>query len=248
MDDILKKVGFSRLSNIPSNSKKLFIDVGLAIDAPNSANWLISHDDAFVVGIEPSPENISILKKGRPANVSFSYLRLEDQSIILKNEIVGNINDRFCLLEAAIDNVDSPTTANFYLTDERNTGCSSLLKPTEKLGLDVKEVYQTPVVSLKEILDNLVPNHFSHVTFLKTDAQGKDLDVIKSCKEHLQNVLIVQMEVNTNGQYENEQNLEEIERFMFPSHDHEKSNHLSSYVCINLISGTSTLLASSLFM
>lgn len=218
MDDILKKVGFSRLSNIPSSSKKLFIDVGLAIDAPNSANWLVNHDDAFVVGVEPSPENISILKKGRPADVSFSYLRLEDQSIILKNEIVGNINDRFCLLEVAIDNVDNPTTANFYLTDERNTGCSSLLRPTEKLGLDVKEVYQTPVVSLKEILDNLVPSRFSHVTFLKTDAQGKDLDVIKSCKEHLQNVLIVQMEVNTNGQYENEQNLEEIEQFMFSNH------------------------------
>lgn len=215
MNDILKNVGLSRLLNVPNGSKKLFIDVGLAIDAPNSANWLINHEDAFVVGIEPSPENISILKKGRPANVSFPYLCLEQQTIILNNKTIGTIDDRFCLLEAAIDNVDEPAVANFYLTDERNTGCSSLLKPTEKLGLDIKEVYKTPVISLNYILNNLIPDYFSHVTFLKTDAQGKDLDVVKSCKEHLNKVLIIQMEVNTNGQYENEQKLEEIEEFMF---------------------------------
>lgn len=233
MNDIFKKIGFEGLKSIPSKSKQLFIDVGLAIDAPNSANWLLNHEDSYVVGIEPSPENISILKKGRPANVSFPYLRLEDQTIISNNKIIDNINERFCLLETAIDNVDEPTKADFYLTDERNTGCSSLLKPTAKLGLDVKEIYSTPVISLKHILDSLIPENFSHVTFLKTDAQGKDLDVVKSCKEHLKNVLIVQMEVNTGGQYENEQNLEEIEQFMFSNNFGSAGGNLYDRIYLN---------------
>ena len=137
------------------------------------------------------------------------------------------------MLKTAIDNVDNPTTANFYLTDERNTGCSSLLKPTKKLGLDVKEVYQTPVISLKQILSNLIPNRFSHVTFLKTDAQGKDLDVVKSCQEYLKNVLVVQMEVFTDGAYENEQQLEDIEQFMFSNNFTTLGGSLYDRIYIN---------------
>ena len=215
MNEILTQIGLDRLQNIPPGSSQLFIDVGLAIDGPNAASWLLHHKDSYVIGIEPSPENVSILRKGRPANVSFPYLCLDQGTIIRNNKVAATIDERFCLLEVAIDDVEEPTTADFYLTDERNTGCSSLLKPTAKLGLNIKEIYQTPVISLKHILDSLIPIRFSHVTFLKTDAQGKDLDVVKSCHKHLKNVLIVQMEVITNGQYEEEQNLEEIEQFMF---------------------------------
>ena len=233
MDNILENIGISKLSNIPNDAKKLFIDVGTSIDAPNSASWLINHDDAFVVGIEPNPENIEVLKKGRTANVTFPYLRLNDDSVMLNNNIASKINERFCMLKTAIDNVDNPTTANFYLSDERNTGCSSLLKPTKKLGLDVKEVYQTPVISLKQILSNLIPNRFSHVTFLKTDAQGKDLDVVKSCKEYLKNVLVIQMEVFTDGAYENEQQLEDIEQFMFSNNFTTLGGSLYDRIYIN---------------
>lgn len=213
-DRIIQKVNLTKLKDIPAQSKMLFIDVGLAIDAPNTSSWLINHRDAFVVGIEPSPVNIAVLKKGRLPNVSFPYLCLDDDAVILNNKVVDKIDKRLCVLEVAIDNVEEPTEADFYLTDERNTGCSSLLKPTHKLGLEVKEVLKTPVISLKHILDSLMPDRFSHVTFLKTDAQGKDLDVVKSCKEHLKNVLMVQMEVFTNGQYEGEQTLEDINKFM----------------------------------
>ena len=65
------------------------------------------------------------------------------------------------------------------------------------------------------ILKKLIPSRFEYVTFLKTDAQGKDIDVVKSCKDYLNKIFVLQMEVNTVGQYENEQNLEEIEQFMF---------------------------------
>ena len=219
MDEFSTKIGLHKLSMVPDKCTKLFIDVGTAIDAPNSANWLLNYEDAYVIGIEPSPVNVAVLQEGRPANVSFAYLRLVDNSILQSSRThnsvkVGDIGGRFCLLQCAIDNVDEPTTASFYLTDERNTGCSSLLKPTAKLGLNVDEIYQTPVISLKTVLDNTPFDKFEYVTYLKTDAQGKDLDVVKSSKEYLEKILTLQMEVSTGGQYEDEQDLEELESYV----------------------------------
>jgi len=199
---------------VPAECERLFVDVGLAIDAPHSAWWLLKDDKAFVIGVEPSPDNVSVLKKGRLANVSFPYLCLDENAIIQNGTQIGKIGNRFCLLEFAIDNVDAPSSAPFYMTDERNTGCSSLLKPTDKLGLDVKQIYQTPVVSLKTILDNVSFSKFEYITLLKSDTQGKDLDVVKSCREYLSKILAIKMEVRTDGQYENEQKVEDIAEFM----------------------------------
>lgn len=208
-------INLDDLNNIPDSSTKLFIDVGTSIDAPNAASWLKEHSDCFVIGVEPNPENIDVLRKGRNGNVSFPYLALDKNAVIQHNNTVAEINDRFCIFECAIDNVEEPTTTSFYMTDDRNSGCSSLLMPTEKLGLDVKKVHQVDVVPLQMILKKLIPSRFEYVTFLKTDAQGKDIDVVKSCKDYLNKIFVLQMEVNTVGQYENEQNLEEIEQFMF---------------------------------
>jgi|TARA_R110000824_G_scaffold28258_2_gene95158 hypothetical protein len=199
---------------IPEKCENLFLDVGLSIDAPNSALWLVRDSKSFVIGVEPSPENTAILKKGRPPTVSYPYLCLNENAIIRNGTKLNTVDNRFCLLQYAIDNVSAPSSAPFYMTDDRNTGCSSLLKPTDKLGLDIKQIYQTPVVSLKTILDNVSFLKFKYITLLKTDTQGKDLDVIKSCGEYLDKTLIIKMEVRTNGQYEDEQKVEDIIKFM----------------------------------
>ena len=218
----VKHLGVDNLDELSSlvnaAATRLCVDVGTAIDAPNSAYWLDRWPDVFVVGIEPVPLNIEELYAGRPLVGAPAYhLALRSNQIYKGGIPQGQIDRRFCLIEAAIDNISTPTSSSFYITDERNTGCSSLLKPTEKLGLDVTEVRQIPTLSLKTILDKLIPSRFEYVTFLKTDTQGTDLNVVKSCQEHLKNILFVQMEVNTRGQYEKEQKLEDIEQFMFAS-------------------------------
>jgi hypothetical protein len=201
---------------VPSSATRLCVDVGTSRDAPNSAYWLDKWPDVFVIGVEPAPINIDILFQGRPlAGAPQYHLALDQNQIYKGGSPRGEINGRFCLIETAIDNVEAETTSSFYITDERNSGCSSLLKPTALLGLDVIEVYQTPTISLKTVLDKLIPSKFEYVTFLKTDTQGTDLNVVKSCQEYLNNILFVQMEVYTRGQYEKEQKLEDIEQFMF---------------------------------
>ena len=166
---------------IPEKCENLFLDVGLSIDAPNSALWLVRDSKSFVIGVEPSPENTAILKKGRPPTVSYPYLCLNENAIIRNGTKLNTVDNRFCLLQYAIDNVSAPSSAPFYMTDDRNTGCSSLLKPTDKLGLDIKQIYQTPVVSLKTILDNVSFLKFKYITLLKTDTQVED--IIKFMKD-----------------------------------------------------------------
>jgi len=199
---------------IPSNCQRLYVDVGVAIDAPNSANWLLKDDKSYVIGIEPYDKNIEILKSGRPPTMSFPYLCLNDNTIIENGKVAGNIDGRFNILNCAIDNVDEPTSAPFYRTDSRNTGCSSLLKPTEKLGLDVVSEEEVSVYSLKMILKNLLNERFDKISILKTDCQGKDLDVVKSLGNLLNKTCCIQMEVNTNRQYHNEQSVDDIETFL----------------------------------
>ena len=183
--------------NIPEQCENLFIDVGLAIDAPNAATWLYRDRKSFVIGVEPNPENIAVLRKGRSPDFHLPYLCLDDDCVLLKGESVCKIENRFHLIQCAIDDVDSPTTAPFYM-------------------LDVKQVYETPVNSLKQVLDEFYEStsQFSYITALKSDAQGKDLDVIKSARDYLGKILFVKMEVRTNGQYENEQKVSDIEEFM----------------------------------
>jgi hypothetical protein len=214
MNNLLKEAGFENLNNIPPHCKRLYIDVGTSIDAPNSASWLLMDPEAYVIGIEPHQGNIDTLTKGRDPNFHLNYLCLGENSVKRNGYKLGEIGGRFCMLHCAIDDVEESTTVPFYHTDSRNTGCSSLLVPTKKLGLDVVNVVDTPVVSLKMIMDHIPKNRFEVITFLKTDTQGKDLDVVKSLGDYINKVILLQMEVFTNNQYRNEQKKEDIEEFL----------------------------------
>lgn len=233
----LQKTKLSEIKEIPPECNRLFIDVGTAIDAPNSAAWLLDYKEAFVIGIEPSPINAEILKKGRPHVDNLPYLCLDAGYAVL-NDQKKEIGGRFQLLECAIGNVEDPTLLPFYLTNKINTGCSSLLKPTSKLDLIfgtscLDKVCNVPVISLKDVLDNIPFEEFGYVTYLKTDCQGTDLEAVKSCKKYLKRVLLIQMEVRTDGQYEKEQSIEDIDSFMQSSGFVQKAGHTYDRVYIN---------------
>jgi hypothetical protein len=85
---------------------------------------------------------------------------------------------------------------DFYYTEE-NTGCSSLLKPTDKFIEEVglEKIEKVAVLPLCDILDKV---EFSGVIMaVKTDTQGKDHRVIQSLRHHLHNVMILFSEYNT---------------------------------------------------
>jgi hypothetical protein len=143
-------------------------------------------------------------------------LRLNDNSILKSGIKIKNfLNDNFFLLEKiAIDNVEKISEKNFYCTDDRNTGCSSLLKPTENLGLDVEYVDIVETISIESILDYINFPDNQTIKFLKTDTQGKDFDVIKSAGKYLTKIIGIKAEYNVKDHYESNNSAEEFLQYM----------------------------------
>lgn len=228
-----QKIGLDKLLHIPDKCTRLSIDVGTAIDAPNAAQWLLNDDDVFVIGIEPNPECVKVLEKGRNPDFHLHYLNLKEDCIMYKGKKVKDIKGRFQLLHCAIDNVEGIQRKTFFQTDSRNIGCSSLCKPTDKLGLDYKETYVSLVCSLETIIDNLDLERFKFISFLKTDAQGKDYDIVISLGDYIEKTALIQSEVYTYGQYENEVNQEDFVHYLSHHNFQINAPNIYDFVCVN---------------
>lgn len=85
-----------------------------------------------------------------------------------------------------------------------NDATSSLAKgtpgaPLEKLRTTV-EVRSVPVLRLEDVLERVPPD--VEITYLKTDVQSVDLQVLKSGGEELRRVFRIRSEVITDGRYQ----------------------------------------------
>ena len=105
-------------------------------------------------------------------------------------------------MHCAIDNVNDIQEEDFYCTSDKNSGCSSLFKPTEKLDVPLSHVDRVEVLSLEYILNYISFPKDGHIMFVKTDTQGKDFDVVKSLGKYLKNVVALKCEYNTDNKYE----------------------------------------------
>ena len=120
-----------------------------------------------------------------------------------------NITHKYNLyIQAAIANVDLPTTRTFY--EHIEPGCSSLLKMnTEIISHEDQEspskwfvpweieqvVNETPVVvsSLENLLDQ-IEKPIDTIHYLKVDSQGMDIKVVKSLRKYLEKTMFIQIE------------------------------------------------------
>jgi hypothetical protein len=186
------------LLDIPAHIKRIKIDVGLSWCAPNSAAWLTQNvdKDLFVIGIEAN----------RFACERIGTKVLNPHPPKEEHEI----NDsNYMLVNCAIDNTDKIEMKTFYHIGV-DPGTSSLLKPTARLkdrhGLEVEEASDVPCLPLSMILDRIPWDRFEFVEHIKTDCQGKDMEVFLSIGDHVDKVVFLDSEVSTNGLYENETN------------------------------------------
>ncbi len=188
------EIDFDYINQKLKSGLKLRIDVGLSCDMGRSRRWINFIDNVFVIGIEPHPENCSSLKE------------------LLVRTRGG---DRFYLIESAIDNVEEPTTKEFYGFGwdvwPNNPGCSSLLKPKGRFENSTENLYNVDVISLKSILDNI---EYDVIEVLKTDTQGNDLNVIKSLGEHIKNVVFIDSEYDESDDYEDANTGDELDQYL----------------------------------
>lgn len=186
------------LKPIPQNIKRIKIDVGLSYNAPQSQVWLEHNHDLFVFGFEPNEENIASLMSGNVQKRHPSH----------GTPISPQNMERFCLIPVALENVEVETEMVFYET-ANDSGTSSLNKPIESQLGAVKNVRKVPVFALKHFFDTFDWERFPVIEYLKIDAQGSDLNILKSAGHYLkERVLYVTAEAEMHtyeGIFENNQ-------------------------------------------
>ena len=186
--------------DIPNYVKSIRFDIGLSYCAPNSAVWLSEDDNVFVFGVEPNRFCVETIKK------EGVYCDRRGRRHLLPNE-------RFRLIECALDNVSEPTEQVFYHM-KGDPGTSSLLKPTRRLKYRVREKSAVWTMPFSSLLDNVPWDRFAYVELVKTDTQGKDLDILRSAGDYLHRIVYINAEVNTFGCYENSPSPVEFNEFI----------------------------------
>ena len=181
------------------------IDVGTAATAPNSAFWLLKYEDTGVIGFEPNKDNYKILLYGTKTNqyLNESRLLLGSNLIKYKNKILKHLDKKIVFIfNIGIDNVKISKKKTFYNVEDKNFGCSSFNKPLEdKLKIKINKINKVKVNNLKYYLNLLDKKRFEFIDFLKTDTQGNDLKVLKSCGDQIRKICFIQTEYWSNQHY-----------------------------------------------
>jgi FkbM family methyltransferase len=165
------------ITEIPANIKRVKIDIGLSYNAPHSQDWLDNDNtnELFVFGFEPNAECVEIMKKGGIQKKDSSHGKCIEDRFLQNN---------FCLIPVALGNVTEVTYMDFYQMSQ-DCGTSSLHKPCDKSLGSVKSVTKVPVYSLKDFFDAFDWNRFPYIEYIKIDAQGSDLDILRSAGDYL---------------------------------------------------------------
>lgn len=162
------------LKPIPPNINRIKLDVGLSYNAPESQIWLEHDKDLFVFGFEPNEDNIKSIESGN----------IQKRHPMHGDPISTENFERFCLIPVALSNVETETEMDFYEM-EQDSGSSSLNRPICPLLGGVKTVRKVPVFSLKHFFEEFDWERFPFIEYLKIDAQGSDLDILKSAGDYL---------------------------------------------------------------
>lgn len=206
----ISEIDFDFINSKIISGKKIRFDIGTSINAPVSKYWLDNQDNIFVIGFEPNPN--CVFKEnywnGQYMNVPSIF-----NSHPKKQEYYHII--------CGFDNVEIPTKADLFLTTN-NTGCSSLLEPIIEniLGCDFDGKIPVELISAEWFLDRI---KYDLIEMVKIDAQGKDLDIVKSFKNHLKQVVFLDVEGDSTKFYYNAPNrkkiIETIEALGFKCYD-----------------------------
>jgi FkbM family methyltransferase len=164
---------------IPSNCSHVKIDVGLSYGANQSSNWLDNESDVMVFGFEPNPEAYECLLHG---NIQ---LRHPDHAVagtpLNKKHIDSG---RMHIFNVALSNFNEVKNMDFYV-NSKDCGTSSLYSHDQNYLGPIKEVIKVPVYNFKMFFDNFNWEKIPYIDYIKIDAQGSDLDILKGAGNYL---------------------------------------------------------------
>lgn len=181
--------------------KKLRFDIGTSISAPVTRHWFKHLNDIYVIGIEPNPDCYD-----KP-NV------WEGNVWNIKNEFEHHAQgENYYHIIGACDNVNDVCEQPFYLLNG-NVGCSSLLEPKihNIRGCSIDRIINVETFPMYMLLDSI---NYSNIELVKIDAQGKDLDIVKSFRNHIENVCYLDIEDDATAYYNSAAKHEEIMTYL----------------------------------
>jgi hypothetical protein len=181
--------------------KKIRFDIGTSISAPVTRHWFNHFNDRYVIGIEPNPDCYD-----QPNSWQGRFWNIKDE---FESHPQG---DNYYHVIGACDNVDSIVEKSFYLLSG-NVGCSSLLEPKihNIKGCAIDKVIKVETFPLYLMLNQI---KYDIIELIKIDAQGKDLDIVKSLRNHLKNICYLDIEDDSTVYYHSAANHKEIMEYM----------------------------------
>jgi FkbM family methyltransferase len=190
---------------LPSDTKHVKLDVGLSYGAPMTQHWLTHQENLLVIGFEPNPESIALLRS------SGNKKKAEWHGDILEHKF---LNKQCFILPVALG-AKSEEKRTFYITT-RDEGCSSFYQPSGVL-FNTEKVIDVPVVTLAEVLSYFPWEEIPYIDYLKIDAQGADLDILRGAGDYLDRIVYVTAESTVGNLYLDVKDNEtsKVDAFMF---------------------------------
>lgn len=203
--------------NIPDYCNHIKIDIGLSYNAPQSQSWLKKEDKLMVFGFEPNPDSVKCIQNGNIQK------RHPEHGEPLQQKYINE--QRFKLLPFALSNVEKQEEMNFYV-NSNDCGTSSLFDHDQKYLGKIEKVVKVPVISLKMFFDEFPWDRFQYIDYIKIDAQGSDLNILKGAGDYLkERVVFVTAEPDGHCYYgSSECNTDNITKYML-SENFIKINH-----------------------
>jgi FkbM family methyltransferase len=179
--------------DIPLHCTHVKIDIGLSTSAPISNKWLVKEPSVFVLGFEPNPHCCEMI-----LTCNFPYTPFPDFN--LENRFIKE--GRFQLLKYAISDVSDLTVQDFYI-NKNDYGTSSLYTHNQDVLGPIEKCVKVSVINLKNVFDYFPWDRYEYIDYIKIDAQGSDLKILKGAGDYLKNK-VVYITAEPDGHYYND--------------------------------------------
>jgi FkbM family methyltransferase len=164
--------------NIPNNLTNVYIDIGLSWWAPHSVDWCKNTKNTVVFGFEPSPIALDSIHSIQKNGFISSVPVVPDKNT---GSVVQNETQEFHIIPCALGNKNGKVSFHQTITD---VGTSSLYKPKDpKLG--DYDTISINLYKLKDFFDLFPWDTHPYISYIKIDAQGSDLDILKGAGKYL---------------------------------------------------------------
>jgi FkbM family methyltransferase len=160
----------------------------------------------MVFGFEPNPKNKEFYY-GQKLNPHGRYIH------------IGN-HPHFYLVECALGLENGKI--DLYVTED-DEGCSSVYKPAT---FDINRIEHVDMYTLSSFFELFPFDRFSYIEFIKIDAQGADLDIIKGAGHYLKDYVVYVTAEDENVHYLDTKNsVQEIDDYMINHLGFQRINH-----------------------